>query len=176
MQQIINITNILSELITYRKAFENELRNDIQKYWMDKGIDKINGGFCGAADLYGNQVLTTRKSCVLNARILWTFSSAAMLYPDPRYEQMADLAWNIFQDKFADKKFGGYYMELNPDNTVANDIKHTYVQAFVIFAISRYYEFRKSEEVLKTLKAFFFLLESKALDRENKGFIIGLYK
>src|SRR5512136_2337548 len=125
------MTNLQSELAAHRKAFENELKNDILKYWMEKGIDKINGGFCGAVDLNGNQVLTARKSCVLNARILWTFSSAAMLYPDPEYGKMADQAWSILQDKFADKKSGGFYMELNPDNTVANDIKHTYVQAFV---------------------------------------------
>ncbi len=33
-------------------------------------------------------------------------------------------------------------MELTADNKVANDIKHTYAQAFVIYSLCKYYEFR----------------------------------
>lgn len=154
-----------SGLIKYREIFENELKNDILPYWIKYSVDKSGGGFYGAVDLNNRPVLTANRSCVLNARILWTFSAAAIFYNDPEYGKMADYAFNFLQTHFEDIKFGGYFMELKPDNSAAVDIKHTYAQAFVIYALCRYYEFNSSPEVLDIIKKFFHLLDLKTKDK-----------
>ena len=160
-----------SELATYRTIFENELRNNILSWWIQYSPDHTHGGFYGAADLEGSPVLMANKSCVLNARILWTFSAAALRYGDTNYRFMADRAWQVIQEHFADTEHGGYFMELKPDNTVSSDIKHTYAQAFVIYAMCKYYEFNRSVEVLEVIKQFFSLIESKAKDISNSGYL-----
>jgi len=164
--------NILkSELFAYRTIFENELKNNILAWWVRYSPDHHNGGFYGAADLEGKPVLTANKSCVLNARLLWTFSAAAMRYDEREYRFMADRAWQVMQENFADREAGGYFMELRPDHSVASDIKHTYAQAFVIYAMCKYYEYNRSPEVFEVIKQFFMLLEARTKVSTNPGYI-----
>ena len=162
--------NLKDELICYRKIFENELRNNILSYWLKHSVDKIGDGFYGAVDLNGIPVPHAKKSCVLNARILWTFSAASLIYPEPEYRSMADKAFGVLQKYFADAEQGGYFMELNPDNSLASDIKHTYAQAFVIYALCKYFELTLSGEVLEIIKNFFSLIEAKTKDINNPGY------
>jgi len=163
--------SITAEFARYKAVFESELVNDILPYWMQYGVEKSGEGFYGAVDLKGIPVLTANKSCVLNARILWTFSAAAIQYKNPEYIMMAERAYAFLQKYFADNESGGYFMELKPDNSVATDIKHTYAQAFVIYALCKYYEFRPEEAVLKQIRDFFYLLEKHTKDNSNPGYL-----
>jgi mannobiose 2-epimerase len=122
----------IEELKQYRNYFSKELHENILPYWMKYGVEKDGHGFYGAVDMDGNPVLSANKTSVLNARILWTFSAAAKLDNNSEYSKIADKAYEVITNDFEDKKFGGYYMELSSDNSVANDIKHTYAQAFVL--------------------------------------------
>ncbi|MGA9292733.1 MAG: AGE family epimerase/isomerase [Ignavibacteriaceae bacterium] len=157
--------NLKKELIKFREIFEKELQDDILVYWMKYSVDEKGDGFYGAVDLNNRPVLTANRSCVLNARILWTFSAAAISYNDPEYIKMADYAYHILQTYFEDHEHGGYFMELKPDNSFALDIKHTYAQAFVIYALCKYYELNSSSEVLGIVEKFFHLLEAKTKDK-----------
>jgi mannobiose 2-epimerase len=161
----------LRQLSEYKKVFEHELRNNILAYWMNFGVEKNGDGFYGAVDLNGIPVLTAKKSCVLNARILWTFSAAAEMYNDPAYVVMADKAFMVLQHCFADQEFGGYFMELNHDDSVASDIKHTYAQAFVIYSLCRYFELKHSQKILDIVTNFFNLLETKTKDPDYPGYL-----
>ena len=114
------MSSVKDELKQYRIYFSKELLEDILPYWMKYGVEKNGDGFYGAVDLDGNPVLTANKSSVLNARILWTFSAAAMLGGNQEYAAIADRAYRVVTEDFEDKEFGGYYMELSPENKVAN--------------------------------------------------------
>jgi cellobiose epimerase len=160
----------VAELSGYRNFFSKELHENILPYWITYGVEKNGHGFYGAVDLDGNPVPTANKSCVLNSRILWTFSAAARLGGNPEYASMADRAYKVVTEDFEDREFGGYYMELSPDNGVANDIKHTYVQAFVLYALCKYYEFKPLEMVMEKIQEYFALLEEKTKDPENMGY------
>ena len=162
---------IKNELKQYRDFFSNELHEDILPYWMKYGVEKNGHGFYGAVDLDGNPVLTANKTSVLNARILWTFSAAAMLEGNEEYAAIADKAYRVVTEDFEDKERGGYYMELSADNRVANEIKHTYAQAFVIYALCKYYEFRPLDSVMQKIQGFYMLLEDKTKDPENIGYL-----
>lgn len=162
--------NQKEELNQYRKTYENELFN-ILEYWKTYGVEKGGKGFYGAVDLNNKPVLSANKSCVVNARILWTFASAALAYPGKGYEHIADLAYKVVMEDFADKEEGGFYMELSSENEVVNDVKHTYAQAFVIYSLCKYYKFKQDEEVLLKLKNFFYLLDQKAWDPNNPGYL-----
>ena len=161
---------VINELLKYRDLFSNELHGNILPYWMKYGVEKNGHGFYGAVDLDGNPVLSANKSSVLNARILWTFSAAAMLDGNQDYPAIADKAYRVVTEDFEDKEFGGYYMKLSSDNQVVNDIKHTYAQAFVIYALCKYYEFKPLESVMQKIQALYTLLEEKAKDSENMGY------
>jgi cellobiose epimerase len=165
------MTELKKELRHYREKFSLELHKDILPYWMKYGVEKNGHGFYGAVDMDGNPVLSANKTSVLNARILWTFSAAAMLDGNKDYASIADKAYRVVTEDFEDKEFGGYFMELTSGDKVANDIKHTYAQAFVLYALCKYYEFRPLDSVIKKIETFFNLIEEKAKDPVNPGYI-----
>jgi len=158
------------EFIKYRAIFLKELHGNILSYWMKYGVETNGDGFYPAVDMEGNPVLTANKTSVLNARILWTFSAAAMLEGNKAYASIADKAYRVVTEYFEDKVYGGYYMELSSGNQVVNDIKHTYAQAFVIYSLCKYYEFTQSDVVLLKIKDFYSLLEDKTKDNEYPGY------
>jgi len=158
------------ELVRYRDLFLEELNGDILPYWMKNSVESGGDGFYPAVDLNGIPVLSARKSSVLNARILWTFSAAAVSEENPEYPAVADRAYRTVTRDFEDHEFGGYYMELASDNRVVSDIKHTYAQAFVLYSLCKYYEFRPTEEVMRRIRKFFGLLESRCKDPEQVGY------
>lgn len=160
----------IQELIGYKSKFELEL-NNILSYWIEYSVEKDEKSFYGAVDLNNIPVATANKSCVLNSRILWTFSTAAKKYHNnPEYEKIAQIALNVVTNDFYDKEFGGYFMELSPNNEIANDIKHTYSQAFVLYALCKYYDYSNSNNVLNQIKLLFNLLEEKTKDKNNLGY------
>jgi len=63
----------------------------------------------------------------------------------------AQKAYRVLTTQFFDAQEGGFFMELTPDNRPANDIKHTYAQAFAIYALGKYYEFNPATEVLSLI-------------------------
>ena len=159
-----------SELRAYRFIFESELKDNILSYWMKYALRPDGSGFYGAVDLSNQPVLSANLSCVLNARILWTFAAAAMVYPDERYARVAHLAYHLLTTAFADPLHGGFFMELSPAGQPANDIKHTYAQAFVIYALCKYYAFCPSPALLDRILSFFNQLESIARDPAYPGY------
>ena len=90
------------ELKRYRDYFSKELHEDILPYWMKYGVEKDGHGFYGAVDLDGNPVLSANKTSVLNARILWAFSAAAMLEVNEAYAAVADKAYKVVTEDFED--------------------------------------------------------------------------
>lgn len=162
--------SLKSELSNYQEIFTNELHDNILSYWMKYGVEKDGLGFYGAVDLNNEPVLSANKTSVLNARILWTFAAAAEKYPGKGYCEIAHKAFRVVSEDFADQEHGGFYMELNSDNQVANDIKHTYAQAFVIYSLSKYYEFNPITEVMDKVQDFFYFLDKKTKDPEHKGY------
>lgn len=162
--------NLKNELKEYRQKFSEEL-DRILSYWIRYSVEKDGRGFYGAVDLEGIPDLKANKTSVLNARILWTFSAAAMINGRADCAEMADRAYRVVTEDFADTLHGGYFMELTSGNTVANDIKHTYAQAFVIYALCKYYEFRRLDSTMETIRSFFTLLEEKAKDKSHAGYL-----
>jgi mannobiose 2-epimerase len=160
-----------SELTGYQHIFTNELHNNILSYWMKYGVEKEGQGFYAAVDLNNKPVFSANKTSVLNARILWTFAAAANLYTGKAYEEIAHRAYRVVTEDFADREHGGFFMELSADNQVANDIKHSYAQAFVIYSLAKYYEFNPAKEVMDKIQEFFYFLDKKTKDPEHAGYL-----
>jgi len=134
-------------------------------------MHKDGGGFYGAVDLKGNPISGAAKTSVLNARILWTYAEAAKNFNNKKYADVAEKAFHVVTNDFADKEFGGYYMSIDAGNRPLDTIKHTYAQAFVLYALSKYYELNQSQSLSQKLKEYFDFLEDKTKDREYPGYI-----
>ena len=63
-----------SKLELLKSETKAELILNILPFWMNKMIDTHNGGFFGRIEGNGIVHPEADKGCVLNSRILWTFS------------------------------------------------------------------------------------------------------
>ncbi|WP_058303657.1 AGE family epimerase/isomerase [Gorillibacterium timonense] len=153
---------------------EKELKDNILAFWMNHALDEENGGFRGEIRNDLSVVADAHKSLVLNARILWTFSSAYRLFPDPAYRQMAERALGYLKERFQDPVHGGFYWGVDAKGNPAETKKQVYGQSFVIYALSEWYRATKDQAALDEAVKLFELLEKYAYDPVNKGYVEAL--
>lgn len=149
-------------------AAREHLQNIILPFW--KGLrDDTYGGFYG----YMGQDLVldkqAEKGCILNSRILWFFSEAAMALQDKELAEYADHAYRFFAEHCLDKENGGVFWSMTYDGRPLDTTKHTYNQAFAIYALSAYYRLTGCREALEQAKGLFELIEEKCTD--NVGYL-----
>lgn len=146
-----------------RKEIESELTGHIIPFW-NKLRDDENGGFYGFMDSSLNLDKNGEKGVILHSRILWFYSNAYMTLHDPALLDNAKHAYEFLVDKCVDKEYGGVYWMMNADGTVKTDMKHTYCQAFFIYALSSYYRASGDKAALDLAYEVSNLVEKNATD------------
>ena len=157
-------------LTELRDGFSQELEN-ILKYWIDFGLDHVNGGFVGKRDHYNHQISGASKGAVLNTRILWTFSAAYNFTKKPEYLAVADRAYQYIKEHFEDKQFGGLIWELDEKGEILNGRKQIYAQGFGIYGYSEYFKASKNPQALEDAIALFELIEKYSYDPIEGGYL-----
>ena len=91
-----------------KQAAEEMLLQTIIPFW--KGLrDEENGGFYGYMDFDLKLDKKAEKGCILNSRILWFFSEAAMLTGRADLAEDARHAYQFFLKNCYDEANGGVY-------------------------------------------------------------------
>ena len=147
--------------------FATEIRehlvNDLIPFW--QGLkDEENGGFYGYLSYDLKLDKKAVKGCILNSRILWFFSNAYMVLGDSSLLESAEHAYQFLKKYCVDKEFGGVFWSLTYDGTPEDTTKHTYNQAFAIYALASYYDASKNQEALEIAWKLYELVESKCKD------------
>jgi mannobiose 2-epimerase len=153
-----------------KKEVSNDLTKNILPYWSGKMTDNINGGFFGRIDGKDQVYPDAEKGGILNARILWTFSSAYRVIGDTSYLRIAWRAKDYIIAHFIDNQYGGAYMSLKADGTPANTRKHIYTNAFFIYGLAEYSRATGDKQALAEAMNIFELFEKYAADREYGGY------
>jgi mannobiose 2-epimerase len=104
------------------------------------------------------------KGCILNSRILWFFSNAAMVLSRDDLREYADHAYLFLRDRCIDRKNGGIFWSLKYDGTPEETIKHTYNQAFAIYALSSYFDLTGKREALELALSLQDVIEERCTD------------
>ena len=157
-----------NDLNGMKAEIQAELKNHIIPFW-EKLKDNDFGGFYGLLDYNLNLDKKAPKGCILNSRILWFFSNAYKLLEDKELALCANHAWNFLNNYCMDKENGGIFWSLNYDGSVLDSTKHTYNQAFALYALSSFYEITKNKDVIKTAESLFNTIEEKCCDA--KGYL-----
>lgn len=143
----------------------------IADWWAAHAVDHTHGGFVGEIDEENRVIAGASKGVILNARILWFFSEVAQCIDNPLYRDCATRAYDYLTRYFADVDYGGFYWELSETGEPINTKKQVYAHAFVIYALSSYYQLTHNDDALTLALNTFSLIEEKAVDRERDGYL-----
>lgn len=158
------------DLLQLKQELKEELTHNILPFWMEKMVDGKNGGYYGQITGKNQLVADAPKGGILNARILWSFSSAALYFNNPLYVEYAKRAKDYAFEHFFDPKNGGTYWMINADGTPADTKKQIYSQAFFIYALVEYYRVTSDKECLDKAIELFRLIEKHSFDTEQNGY------
>jgi mannobiose 2-epimerase len=157
-------------LATLRSEVKSELIGNILPFWIKKMADPGNGGFYGRIDGSGHIHHDADKGSVLNARILWTFSSAFRILNDPDYLKAAEKAKDYLLEYFFDKKNGGVFWLLDHKGKVKDGKKQIYAQAFALYSLAEYYRISNDRNCLNKAIDLFRLIEKYSFDDKLEGY------
>ena len=148
------------------QAAREMLTGQILPFWSRLRDDEF-GGFYGYMDYELQLDPKAEKGCILNSRILWFFSEAAALLKDEQAARQADHAFRFLMDHCVDRINGGIYWSLHYHGAAADTTKHTYNQAFAIYALSAYYRLTGNERALALANELFRIIETRCTDDEG---------
>ncbi|MBQ9927363.1 MAG: AGE family epimerase/isomerase [Lachnospiraceae bacterium] len=148
---------------TIAAEIKNHLTQDIIPFWK-KMRDNEYGGYYGYMDYDLNLDKEAVKGCILNSRITWFFANAYTLLKDESLLDEAKHGFAFMKEHCMDKENGGIFWSMKYDGTPEDTTKHTYNQAFSIYALSSYYEASGDVEALEMAKDLFRIIETKCTD------------
>lgn len=137
---------------------------------MTKMTDSANGGFYGRIDGNGFVHKDADKGCVLNARILWTFSSAYRILKKPEYLRTAERSKDYLLRYFFDMEYGGVYWLIDHLGKMKDGKKQIYAQAFAIYGLTEYYRATGDRICLDRAIDLFRLIENYSFDKQLDGY------
>lgn len=142
---------------------KSELTKRIIPFWNSLRDDE-NGGFYGFMDNKLKVDKKADKGVILNSRILWFYSSAHRVLGDEALLDNAKHAYEFLKNKCFDRKNGGVYYMMTFDGKPSDAMKHTYNQAFAVYALSAYYIASGDKEALALAYELFNTIETKCAD------------
>ena len=159
-----------ARMIQLKNEVSANLTRNLLPFWSTKMVDYKNGGYFGRIN-GDNQVFPKEdKGGILNARILWTYSSAYRIYKDTAYLRLAARSKDYIMAHFIDKEFGGAYRSVKSTGEPSDNRKQTYTQSFFIYGLAEYYRATGDKEALEAAKNIFNLFEKYALDKKSDGY------
>ena len=159
------------EVKTLKAEVRDVLENNILSFWLEKMVDRENGGFYGQMTGEGQLVKTADKGCILNARILWSFSAAYRVLRKPEYLEAATRAKDYIINHFIDKEYGGTYWSLDYKGQPKDTKKQFYAIGFAIYGLSEYARATGDREALDYAIELYECIEEHSFDREYNGYI-----
>ena len=159
---------------TMKDEMQSHLWGNIAPFWLGL-IDREYGGFYGLLTYDLKLDKKAVKGCILNSRILWFFSNLILLErktgersgSSTEIEKACLQAYDFLKKAFLDKENGGVYWSVEYDGEPADDTKHTYNQAFAIYALSSYFDASKDAEALHLAHELRSIVETKCRDRDG---------
>lgn len=142
---------------------KEHLQGRIIPFWMALRDDKY-GGYYGYMDYDLKIDKQAVKGCILNSRMMWFFSNAYMTLGRDELLDEATHAFKFMKAHCIDDEYGGVFWMLDYKGNPTEDMKHTYNQAFAIYALSSYYEASGDQEALDLALGLFQKVESTCKD------------
>jgi cellobiose epimerase len=150
--------------------WKEQALKDIIPYWTKYALDKENGAFTTNLDREWKKVGGTEKFPSMISRHVFSYSVAYLLTGEEKYIKIAKEAVNFLLARAWDKKYGGWYDELDKKGKPVKTSKNTFVQAYAATGLAMYYFVTHDENILKIIEKTNDIFEANILDNINNGY------
>ncbi len=155
------------------EALESYLLDTLLPRWAEFGCDRQNGGW----HLYLDQQLAPTASSdfrrlVVQTRQIYCMSVAHRMGAGDWALEAATESVQHLLTTFHDSEHGGFYYTTKPDGTVLDDQKDTYAHAFVLLALSTFFEATGDPQALRHAEDTLALLD-RHLSEPTGGYAEG---
>lgn len=167
----------MNERIEKMKSLaKDNLTKKILPFW-ESLKDEENGGYYGYMGFDLKIDKEAVKGCILNSRIMWFFANAAVTLNDESIMPYAKHAYDFMKKNCVDYENGGVFWSVKYNGEPEDTTKHTYNQAFSIYALSSYADAVKhfngdEKEAEEALKLAFDLEKNiETRMKDDKGYL-----
>ncbi len=147
------------------------LKESLVDFYLPACVDTEHGGYFESQQ-DDKFVPIGEKFLVLQARQLWFFST--LVREGIRKEAARTAAksgFDFLENHMHDRRHGGYYAKVNDAGQMKDSRKHVYLNAFALYGLLAYHRASGDDRAMAAAKELFGILEEKAHDRRNGGYI-----
>jgi cellobiose epimerase len=108
---------------------EAHFQRHIVNCWIPRSVDKAQGGFRQQHAYDWAELPETHRTTVFQARLTWLAALSG-------HKEFAEHGVRYLQSFLWDQQYGGYFWSRNLDGSPLQSEKHSYAQAFAIYALS----------------------------------------
>jgi mannobiose 2-epimerase len=156
----------------FLQEVRDNLTSNILPFWLR--LQDPRGGFYGEVLADGTVLEDAPRGVILGARLIWAFSAAAQVLPDPAVSAAATEACRWFQAHFIDPEHGGVYWSVTASGEPLDSKKQLYAQGFAIYGLSEYVRLCDDAGALQEAIGLYKLVEERFADQENGGYLEAL--
>ncbi|MBD2703757.1 AGE family epimerase/isomerase [Spirosoma sp. BT702] len=154
-----------------RQELHDHLIDELLPFWMNRAVDRENGGFITHFDKDGNDSGEDEKSLIAQTRSIYTYASAHRAgYGNGALAEMARHGVDYLIGRMWDEEHGGFYWMTNRKGEVIIDQKIVYGQSFAIYCLSEYTLATGDSRGIEYAQRVFDLLQKYAVDTCYGGY------
>ncbi|MDE6051696.1 MAG: AGE family epimerase/isomerase [Paramuribaculum sp.] len=121
----------------WQDRYRNDLLNDILPFWLEHGLDRVNGGVYTCLDRKGN-LMDSTKSVWFQGRCAFVFASAYNnIEQRPEYLEMAKSCIDFIEAHCFDTD-GRMFFEVTADGRPLRKRRYVFSECFATIAMSEY--------------------------------------
>jgi mannobiose 2-epimerase len=161
----------MSEVLQWRDELSAHLEAELLPFWLDRTIDRENGGFITHFDENGADTGEDEKSLISQARSVFSFSLAAR--HGRRTERCLEAARGgvrFLLERMWDTENEGFFWTTTRAGEPVERRKILYGQSFAVYALSEYYRATGEQEALTAAERVFELIQTHATDLYYGGY------
>jgi mannose 2-epimerase len=160
-----------TKLQTLRNEIDNYLKNSLLPFWVQRTVDKENGGYLTHFNEFGEDSGEDEKSLIAQSRSVFTYSSAHRAgYGSGEFAEMAKHGVDFMLNKMWDHEFGGFYWMMDRKGNVKIDEKIVYGHSFAIYSLAEYTLATGDQRGVEYAEKVFDLLQIYAVDTNLGGY------
>src|SRR5262245_21425214 len=147
------------------------LKTSLVDFYLPACVDPVNGGYFESLR-DGKFAPTGERFLTQQARQLWFFSTLASNCIEKQTALAAARSgYNFLESHMRDRRHGGYFAKVKDDGQPLDTRKHVYLNAFALYGLVAYHRATGDAQALAAAQELFRVLEEKAHDRRNGGYV-----